>query len=359
MPKRIVHMLNSMGMGGIENFIMNVYRQIDKQEYQFDFILQCEEESFFEKEIKELGGKIYRIPRFEKHPLKHCQELKSILKQNNFWAFHRHTASSVVFIDLWIAKACKINKRLVHSHNTSNKGVFLNKLFRFLLSHFSTHKLACSIDAGKWLYGNRRFVVIHNGIDTKKYLFSNEIRKKLRNELNIDNNIVIGHVGRFSAQKNHLFLLRVFQKVYQKNSNYRLLLCGSGELEQEMKAFCTQQKIEEAVIFAGVRDDIPMVMQAMDIFAFPSLYEGLGIVLMEAQLTNLPCVVSNRIPKEAIYHTNVTSLEIKEQFEEEWVNTILNTTIETSSRHQVNQQLLKDYDIVSVTNDLVQIYEGE
>ena len=351
-------MLNSMGMGGIENFIMNVYRQINREEYQFDFVLQCEEESYFEKEITELGGKIYKIPRFEKHPISHIQKLKQVLQQNEFVAFHRHTASSVVFIDLLIAKNCGIQNRIVHSHNTSNNGKVLNYLMRPFLFHYSTKRLACSSDAGKWLYGNRQFTVIYNGIDTEKYQFSDRIREKVRKQLQVDDKIVIGHIGRFSLQKNHRFLLQVFSKLYQNDSRYCLLLCGSGELENEMRKFCQKENIQNGVIFAGVRNDIHELVQGMDIFLFPSFYEGLGIVLIEAQCAGLPCVISNRVPKEAIFQENVLSLDIDESSIPDWIEKIKNIQLGSFPRSKISTKLLENYDIKNVTKDLLKIYEG-
>lgn len=160
--KRIVHMLNFMGMGGIENFLMNVYRTIDKTKYQFDFILQSDEKSYFEDEINSFGGKIYKIPRIEKHPIKHIQSLKKILKENDYIAFHRHTASSVTFVDLIVAHKAGIKQCISHDKK------MLNKICRPLIRKFSTRRLACGVDAGEWLYGNADFDVVNNRSGCRK-----------------------------------------------------------------------------------------------------------------------------------------------------------------------------------------------
>ena len=358
MPKRILHMLNSMGMGGIENFIMNVYRQINREEYQFDFVLQCEEESFFEKEIQELGGRIYRIPRFEKHPIKHCMQLKNILKKEHYLAFHRHTAHCVAFIDLHVAKKCKISRRISHSHSSSNQKFLLNYLCRPFLFHYATSHLACGEDAGHWLYGNRPFQVIRNGVDTNKFLFSSRVREEYRKELNIEKFTILGHVGRFSEVKNHRFMIEVFKNLYQKDSSYKLLFCGGGELEEEIKQLCKENQIENAVIFAGIRSDVDKLIQAMDIFLFPSLYEGVPLTLIETQLNGIPCLISNKVPKETIYNNNVKTLPIHQEDIDKWVSQISKIKDGMLNRCEINEALVHDYDISIITNELIRIYEG-
>lgn len=360
MAKRIVHMLNSMGMGGVENFLMNVYRNIDREKYQFDFILQSDQKSYFEDEIEKLGGKIYKIPRVEKHPIKHTKELYKILKGGNYIAFHRHTASSVVFLDLLVAKKSRITRRIVHSHNTSHEQKILNAIFRRKLYNTATHHLACTRNAGKWLYGKQKFEIFNNVIDCAKYEFREETRKKYREEFGIDETTVaICHIGRFDKQKNHKYLLKIFAKLCQKNLNYKLFLCGDGMLRPEIIKFCEEKNIMGQVVFLGIRSDVNNVLQAMDIFVFPSLYEGLGIVLIEAQMTNIPSIVSDTIPNEAIYNTNVIQLGIDDSDIDEWCEKITSLKIDNLSRKIVNTELIKDYDVASVTNKLVNMYDGK
>ena len=360
MAKRVAQMLYSMGMGGVENLLMNIYRNVNRENYQFDFILQTEEKSFFDDEIRKLGGRIYRIPRFEKHPIKHVKELYKILKENNYIAFHRHTASSVVFIDLAVAKKAGVKVRISHSHNTSHANKFLNTIFKPILYKYSTKCLACSKNAGIWLYGARNFEVLNNAIECKKYKFEPNIRNAYRTELGLSNSdIAITHVGRFNEQKNHRYLIKVFAELCKKSDSYKLFLCGDGPLRSEIEKMCKENNIEKKVFFLGIREDINNILQAMDIFTFPSLYEGLGIVLIEAQMTNLPSIVSCEIPDEAIYNNNVQKLEIGENDLTNWVESIQNVKIDLESRNIANDKLLNDYDIKNITNHLLELYEGK
>lgn len=360
MAKRIAQMLYSMGMGGVENFLMNIYRNIDREKYQFDFILQTNEKSYFDDEIEKLGGRIYRIPRFEKHPIKHIKELKKILNENEYIAFHRHTASSTVFIDLLVAKKCNIKRRIVHSHNTSHNQKILNSVFKKILYCSATQHLACSKDAGKWLYGDRPFEVLNNAIDCKKYEFNEDIRREYRKSLKLnDSTIALCHIGRFNEQKNHKYLIKVFSELCKINEKYKLFLCGDGTLKEEIQHMCEQENVKDRVIFLGVRDDVNNILQAMDIFLFPSLYEGLGIVLIEAQMTNLPSIVSSEIPKEAIYNNNVTQIEIEENDIGEWCKKIMNAKIDNAHRKIVNTEMLKDYDVNSIATQLINMYDGK
>ena len=356
MAKRIAQMLYSMGMGGVENFLMNIYRNIDREKYQFDFILQTNERSYFDDEIEKLGGRIFRIPRFEKHPIEHIKELKKILKENEYIAFHRHTASSTVFVDLLVAKECGIKRRIVHSHSTSHRYKALNKFFRPLLYNSATVHLACGKEAGKWLYGNKPFEILNNAIDCHKYFFSNKIRFEYREKLGIDNYIVIGHVGRFDDAKNQRYLIKVFKKLCEKKNNYKLLLCGDGTLRNELEKECKKNNIDDKVVFLGVRKDVNNILQAVDIFAFPSKYEGVSLTLIEAQLSGLPIIMSDKIAKETIYNPNVHMLGISEHDIEIWAEKLIECKGEILSRKDINENLIKDYDVNTIRNRLINEY---
>lgn len=353
---RIAQMLYMLSMGGVESFLMNMYRNIDREKYQFDFILQVDEEGYFEKEIESLGGKIYRIPRFEKHPIKHVKELMKILKNGNYQAIHRHTANSVVFYDLLIAKLCNIKVRISHSHNTTHEHKFMNYIFRPFLRAFSTNRLACGNEAGKWLYGNGKFKVLNNGIDTKKFLYADEVRKKYRKELGIEDKIVLGHIGRFEKQKNHKYLIEVFEKLCSKSDKYVLLLCGDGSLKAEMEQLCREKGILDKVKFLGARKDVNNILQAMDIFIFPSLYEGLSITLIEAQMSNIPIIMADTIAKETIYNSNIKLIGIKEEDIDEWCYNIEKCNIDINNRTNLNNKLIEDYEVNNVLKELINIY---
>ncbi len=358
MAKRIVHMLNSMGMGGTENLLMNLYQNLDREKYQFDFILQSKNESIFENQIKELGGNIYKIPRIEKHPLKHLLELRKILKKNEYIAFHRHTANSIVFTDLVMAKLANIRKIVIHSHSTSHPKAWLNKLFRPLAYALADEHLACSKAAGEWLYGNKHFDILNNGIQTGKHEYSEQTRKMTREKFGFtDDDIVIGHVGRFDEPKNQRYLIEVFEQLTKLSNQYKLVLCGDGELRGELNLYCKENGFGDKVLFLGVRKDVNEILQAMDLFAFPSKYEGLGMALIEAQLTSLPCFISPYIPEEAIYNNNILKLGIEETNKEEWVKQIIALPITTAYRTYKNEALYNDYNIKNVVAKLCEMYE--
>jgi len=352
---KVLHVTGTMNCGGQETFIMNIFRNIDREKIQFDFVVHSKIKAHYDDEIKSLGGKIYRITPISKNPIKHMIELYKILKNNDYDVVHRHTASSIVFIDTLIAKLVGIKKIIAHSHNNKlQKQIFLSILFRPLLNISTTHKFACSNSAGTWLFGkNKDIGVIPNGIDLIKYKFNENIRDKYRKELNIENKIVLGHVGRFNKQKNHNFLIDIFNEVYQQNKNYVLLLIGTGELEQQIQKKVKELNIENSVKFLGIRNDVNNLMQAMDIFLFPSIYEGLGIVLLEAQASALQCIVSENIQEEAIFSNNVVKIQLDDV--NLWKKEILNLKLDFN-RNTILNTLSNKYSIENTIEYLSKIY---
>ena len=196
---RVLQISGNMNMGGQETFIMNVYRNVDRSKIQFDFVVHSKERGYYDDEIEKLGGRIYRITPMTKNIFKHCKELKNVIKKGKYEIVHRHTSSSIVFIDLLIEKICGVKKRIVHSHNNLSKNVILHKIFRPFLNLLSTDKMACSIEAAKWLFGNKYCKcaeVVNNGVELTKFLFNKEIRNLIRKKYDVEDNIIIGHVGR-------------------------------------------------------------------------------------------------------------------------------------------------------------------
>lgn len=305
-PIRIAHIMGKWGCGGVESFVMSYYRKIDKNKIQFDFICDKDSTNIPYEEIKTLGGHVYLVEPYQKI-FKYTKDLKKIFLQNNYKIVHSHLNSLSVF-PLYCAWKAHIPVRIAHSHSTSTKKEYIKNIIKLILRLFSkvfaTHYFACSENAGKWLFGNRTFengkvTIIHNAIDIDKFKYNENIRNDIRKEMNIEDKFVIGHVGRFMKQKNHDFMIDVFSKIHKKNSNTVLFLIGDGPLEENIKNKVKSLNLEKSVYFLGVRNDVNNLMQAMDTFLFPSLYEGLGIVLIEAQCAGLPCIVSTEVPKEA------------------------------------------------------------
>lgn len=305
---RILHIVGSMNQGGIENFIMNIYRNIDRQEIQFDFCTTKNNIGFFDEEIKELGGKIFKLDDIFKIGLKRFRaEFEDILMTNQYSIVHCHmNVWCSVFLP--IAKRKNVKLRIAHSHISGVKAKTLKNIVKIIITYYvrKTHNeyanvlFACSMEAAKWLFGKdcNNTVIVKNGIDIKKYVFNIQKRNEMRDLLEIKNEIVIGHVGRFVGAKNHIFIVKVFREYYKKNHNGKLLLIGEGKLLKKIKKEIKEYHLEDRVIFAGIVGNVCDYMQAMDIMIMPSLFEGLPLTVIEAQSSGLPILLSETISKE-------------------------------------------------------------
>lgn len=309
---RILHTLSNMGVGGAEAFILNMYRNIDTSEVQFDFLLRgnnSTEENL--REIEKYGGRVFITSEFPRHPLKNYREVKKILRENKFDAVHIHANSFIYTFPLSLAYKRGIPARILHSHNTKPLGnnfilKIIHKMNISRLSKKITDRIACSREAGEWMFGGRDFTVVKNGINIDKFRFNEEKRRAVRREFNLDGKLVVGHIGRFSYQKNHAFLLGIFAEILKKNENAALFLVGGGELKDDITEKAKALGIEKHIIFAGIRTDVYDLLQAFDVFVFPSHFEGMPITLVEAQASGLSCVISDIITAEADVGGNIT-----------------------------------------------------
>lgn len=341
--------------GGVESVIMNYYRHLDHTKVQFDFI--CDEDStrIPYDEIKKLGGRVFLVPKYQKLP-QYLKALESLFHKNQYRIVHSNVNTLSVF-PLYAAKKAGIPVRISHSHSTSNPKEWKRNIIKNILRPFSkkyaTDYFACSELAGRYLFGDKTFdqgkvKIIHNAIDLDKFKFDPNARKKLREELGIDEKTtVIGHVGRFVQQKNHDFLIDVFKEYHTKNPDSKLLLIGTGPLEEKIKAKVERLDLSDSVLFLGQREDTNKLYSVMDVFCLPSLYEGLGMVLIEAQMNGLPCVASDKVPKEAKVTENIDFIvfDIKK-----FIKKIHTKRIEPNIR------LLKKYNIINNTSTLESIY---
>ena len=294
---------------GVESVIMNYYRHLDHSKVQFDFI--CDEDStrIPYDEIKKLGGRVFLVPKYQ-NLSKYLKALEKLFKENQYHIVHSNINTLSVF-PLYAAKKAGVPIRISHSHSTSNPKEWKRNLIKNILRPFSkryaTDYFACSEIAGRYLFGNKDFdqgevKIIHNAIDIERFKFDEAARKKLRKEFGIkDSTIVIGHVGRFVQQKNHTFLVDVFKEYHKKNPDSKLLLVGSGPLEDEIKKKVERLGLMDSVLFLGQRDDTNKLYSVMDIFCLPSLYEGLGVVGVEAQAAGLPCIFSKDVPIDVMF----------------------------------------------------------
>ena len=279
----VAHIMGKWNGGGVESVVMNYYRNIDRNRIQFHFL--CDEDStdIPYEEIEKLGGKVIVIPPYQKL-FKYQKELYRIFKENNYKIIHSHINALSVF-PLRIAKKAGVPIRIAHSHSTSNKKEWKKNILKMILRPFSklyaNNYFACTEYAGKWLFGKKvverkELNVINNAIDLKKFEFNENTREDLRKELGIKEDVlVIGHVGRFMKQKNHEFLIDVFEKAIKQDDNIYLILVGQGPLEDKIKEMAKEKGIENKILFLGQRHDVNKLYKAMDIFVLPSLYEGL------------------------------------------------------------------------------------
>lgn len=279
----VAHIMGKWNGGGVESVVMNYYRNIDRNKIQFHFL--CDEDStdIPYEEIEKLGGKVIVIPPYQKL-FEYQKELYRIFKENNYKIIHSHINALSVF-PLRIAKKAGVPIRIAHSHSTSNKKEWKKNILKMILRPFSklyaNNYFACTEYAGKWLFGKKvverkELNVINNAIDLKKFEFNENTREDLRKELGIKEDVlVIGHVGRFMKQKNHEFLIDVFEKAIKQDDNIYLILVGQGPLEDKIKEMVKEKGIEDKILFLGQRNDVNKLYQAMDIFVLPSLYEGL------------------------------------------------------------------------------------
>lgn len=300
-PIRVLHVLGMLNRGGAESMVMNIYRNIDRKKIQFDFIVHGKEKGDYEAEILRLGGRIYRLPSYKVY--NHSQYKSSWHKHFTSHPEHKIIHGHMTSTASIYMKIAKLYTRLSisHSHNTStNPGIksIVKQMLRKSLPDIPNELLACSTEAGKWLYGNRDFKILKNAIDTDKFKFDIERRNYKRTELGIANEFVVGHVGRLTYQKNHEFLLYIFSEIIKDVPNARLLLVGQGELEKDIKKKINELGLDDKVELLGVRADVNELIQAFDVFIMPSYFEGLPVTLVEAQAASLPCVVSDTITKD-------------------------------------------------------------
>ncbi len=347
-PIIVAHIMGKWLGGGVEAVVMNYYRHIDRNKIQFDFICDCDSTDIPYDEIKELGGRVILVPPYQQI-FKYIKELKKVFQENGYQIVHSHINTLSVF-PLYAAKKSGIPVRIAHSHSTTNQREKKKNLMKQLLRPFSkvyaTDYMCCSEHAGRWLfrektYDDGKVFLLNNAIDLDEFKYDEKIRKEKRNELGIETNrLVIGHLGRFVAQKNHTFLIDVFNEIKKKNKNAFLLLAGQGPLQDEIKNKVNELGLNDKVKFLGQVNDAYKLYQAFDIFLLPSLYEGLPVVGIEAQATGLLCELSSDMTKETkvLDTTRFISLE---RTPEEWAKTILED-YSKFKRHDTTEEITKN-----------------
>lgn len=356
-PIRVLHVVTHMNRGGLETMLMNYYRNIDRTQVQFDFLVHRQERAAYDDEIESLGGKIYRLPRLNPWSRSYLRALdRFFIEHPEYKIVHSHL-DCMSAIPLAAAKRAGVPVRIAHSHNNNqDKDLkYLLKLYyRQKIPDAATKLFACSESAGKWMFQGKPFEVFNNAIDIKRYVYNEKTREIQREKWGIgEDKLVIGNVARFSPQKNHEFLIKIFNSLL-KTVDSVLLLVGDGELRPAIEKKVQELGIKERVIFTGVRDDVPALMQAMDVFVFPSRYEGLGIVAIEAQAAGLPCLISDGVTLECKKTDLVYQLPLKEN-PECWANMVID--LSKKERTDTYLEIVNSgYDIASQAGALQNYY---
>ena len=350
--------------GGIEEFIYTFATKMNSKDIYFDFINMSKEKIVYSESLEKIG-KVLNIENEFHHPIKCYKSLKKILKKNKYDAIHINKNSVSSLIVLFAAKKTKVPLRILHSHNTkSNGGFFVNLLHRVnkvFAVKLCNKFLACSDEAASWMFtkniiNEKNYTIINNAIDLEKFTFNSKIRKIKRKELGFKKkDYVIGHVGRFVEQKNHKYLLEIFEKYYLKNNNAKLVLIGVGPLMDDIKRKAKERKLEKNIIFLSNRKDVNELYQVFDIFVFPSTYEGLGIVLIEAQCSGLPCLASSMIPRKSQV-TNLIKYISPSKDVDEWVENLGIINDDRSNREYIKQAEKYGYNIKIEVEKLKMIY---
>lgn len=347
-PVRVAQVVGKMLGGGVEAVVMNYYRHIDRNKVQFDFLIDSDSTLVPREEIESLGGRVFEIPPYQ-HVVEYQRELQRLFKQEGWKIVHSHINALSVF-PLRAAKTAGVPVRIAHSHSTSGKGEYAKNALKAVLktqsNRYPTHRFACSQFAGEWLFGKGvDFEVVYNAIDLDRFRFNAEARAQARADLGlVGNQFAIGHVGRFTAQKNHMFLIDVFTEVAKRRDDAVLLLVGTGEAGASVKALVDERGLTDRVKFLGQRSDVNRLYQAFDAFVLPSLYEGLGLVGVEAQVSGLPCLLSDAITREVDVTGECKFLPIDSPIV--WADEICRLKHASEDlRYSIDKSRLSEYDI--------------
>lgn len=361
---KVAQILGPANAGGVESMIMNLYKNIDRTKVQFDFFVENTCPIIDQEVIEKLGGKVVIIPKYTKI-FHYMKTLKRLFKEGQYDVVHSNVNALSIF-PLRAAKKAGIKIRIAHSHSTANKKEWKKTLIKNMLRPFSrvypTHYFACSELAGKWLFGKKKWnsgqvYLINNAVDLEKFKFDEIKRNEIRKQLNIVDNFVIGHIGRFMQQKNHTFLIDIFHELVKQKPDAKLLLVGDGPLKEQITEKVKNLHIENNVLFLGLQKRTQDFYQAMDCFLLPSLYEGLPVVGVESQANGLNCFFADTITKETKVNENVKYLSLQLSAKQ-WADEIISSTNNNINRLLGYENLKNSqFNISSEAKKLLNKYE--
>jgi glycosyltransferase involved in cell wall biosynthesis len=370
--EKVLMFVDRMRVGGIQILLRDIYRNMMDSNIVIEFLVLDDGEKYdLEEELLSEGAIIHKLNGIWIRNLKGYQDYRKAIdnffsKNHDYSVVHMHS-SSKNFLLLYYARKYNIPIRIAHSHNTNFQSksiaqIMLGNVLKFPLKAYATHYFACSEYAGEWLFGNKcvkdgDVFILKNGVDLKAYEYKQEIRDKMRKELGFnEEHLVIGHVGRFTPQKNHLFLIDVFFKIYQQNPDAILVMAGIGDLQKECMNKVSNLRLENNVKFLGFRTDVNQLLQAMDVFLMPSLYEGFPVTGIEAQASGLPCVFSDTITREAHILEQVKYISLSSS-PDIWARETLSLVSNYDRTLCKNQLKQKGFDIVDYVDTLKDFYK--
>ena len=318
-PIRILHVVGAMYPGGVENFIMNLYRHINRERFQFDFIVHSRREQDYVPEIVSMGGRVYELPRLTRHPVSNLRQIRRLVRENHYPVVVRHTANALIAPQLLSAKRGGA-VTVCHSHSSDDPQVLLHKAGRLLLPAAADVRLACSEQAGRWMYGEEyragmlsfeegtpgrlqetgTFRVIRNAVDIGRFAYSEEKRLRIRREFGLEGKHLYGNVANYIEVKNHPYQLQIYREIIKRDSDAVCLCVGEGEKRPQIEAQIREMNLQERVILTGLRSDVDALMSALDVLIFPSIFEGLPLTLIEAQAAGLPMLISDAITRDVV-----------------------------------------------------------
>lgn len=360
--KRVLQVSATFQTGGIETFIMKIYRSIDREKVQFDFLFYGDGVGKYEDEITALGGRIFRLPNKRENLWKFVKGTYLLVKENRYEIIHRHGFTHSLALDALIMKLAGCKHLIVHSHNTRSEEIedsWVRKVSmrpcRWLLNKAADYRFSCSEAAGRWLFGERwQCRVIPVAIDLDKFQFRPELRDKIRERYHWENQLLLGSVGRLERQKNYLFLLDVFLECHNLDNSARLVIVGEGSQRTQIKQKIDSLKINDLVSLMGAQDNVDELMQGLDLLVMPSLYEGLPSAAVEAQAEGLPCILSSNITKE-VDLTGISFCELS-LGAQEWARRILKMTREHIRKNNAELVAQKGFDIDVMAEELKTFY---
>lgn len=352
--------------GGIEKYIYNLYEHINKTEFIIDFLVYVEHCAYEEVFIK--NSNIFHVTSRRKNPFKHYQQLKCFFENNDYDVVWIQTCSASNILPHKLAKKYSKARLISHAHvvKAESKGKIydfitnvLHKYHQKELRKITDVALACSYEAGSYLFGEEyaeNVQVVYNGIEIQAYVTNDEMKNRNRRQVGFDvNDVILGHVGRFSLVKNHKFLLDVFEKYYEKQPNARMLLVGDGEEKQNIEKEVLKRNLTKVVTFMGERDDIPQMLSMMDVFLFPSINEGFGIVAIEAQAAGIPIIVNTGLSCLLNVSNYFYQLSVTENVNV-WVNKIEEILMK---KNRKCDKRIGEFDINTTSKKIEKILRGE